>query len=258
VRDPVRNHRNSLAARQEPNFDDLFKAPRRKRKLARAGFWARFSARFSARGAVDLLAVFVAVAAMLLVFVNALGLQKASNAARITPQISHKSAAPISSPTVAPLPQPRPDPGNGRNRTDLLRDVQQELASRGYYDGAVDGAAGPRISQAIRDFELTQRLRVTGEASEILLGQIRKAGNKSDITGSIKPSSPAAGNAKILSAQRLLARYGYGPIRMNGATDKETHDAIERFERDRNLPPTGEVSERLMRELAAYSGGTLD
>jgi peptidoglycan hydrolase-like protein with peptidoglycan-binding domain len=136
--------------------------------------------------------------------------------------------------------------------------VQQELASRGYYDGAVDGAAGPRISQAIRDFEITQRLRVTGEASETLLGQIRKAGNKSDITGSIQPAKPATGNPQILSAQRLLARYGYGPIHMSGTADKETHEAIERFERDRKMPTTGEVSERLMRELAAYSGGTLD
>jgi peptidoglycan hydrolase-like protein with peptidoglycan-binding domain len=244
-----------LAARQEPNLDDLFKMPRRKRKVARKTIWTRFSA----RGAVDLLAVFVAVAAMLLVFVNALGLQKASNAARITPQITQKSAAPAAAnPAMAPLPQPRPDPGNGRGRTDLLRDVQQELASRGYYDGAIDGAAGPRISQASRDFEQTQRLRVTGEASEVLLGQIRKVGNKFDVTGSIKPASAAAANAKILSAQRLLARYGYGPIRVNGAADQETHDAIERFERDRNLPATGEVSERLMRELAAYSGGTLD
>jgi peptidoglycan hydrolase-like protein with peptidoglycan-binding domain len=243
-----------LAARQEPNLDDLFKTPRRKRKVARVSIWARFGT----RGAADLLAAFVAVAAMLLVFVNALGLQKASNAARISPQITQKSAAPAAASPAAPLPQPRPDPGKGRGRIDLLRDVQQELASRGYYDGAIDGAAGPRINQAIRDFEFTQRLRVTGEASEILLGQIRKAGDKSDITGSIKPASGAVGNAKVLSAQRLLARYGYGPIRMNAAADKETHDAIERFERDRNLPPTGEVSERLMRELAAYSGGTLD
>jgi peptidoglycan hydrolase-like protein with peptidoglycan-binding domain len=251
VRDPVRNHRNSLAARQEPNFDDLFKTPRRKRKPAKTGFLTRFSA----RGAVDFLAVSVAIAAILLVFVNALGLQKASNAARISPQATQKSP---SLPAAVPLPQPRPEPGNVRGRTDLLRDVQQELASRGYYDGAVDGAAGPRISQAIRDFEITQRLRVTGEASETLLGQIRKAGNKSDITGSIQPSKPVAGNPQILSAQRLLARYGYGPIHMSGTADKETHDAIERFERDRKMPTTGEVSERLMRELAAYSGGTLD
>jgi peptidoglycan hydrolase-like protein with peptidoglycan-binding domain len=250
VRDPVRNHRSSLAARQEPNFDDLFKASRRKRKPARAGFWTRFSA----RGAVDFLAVFVAVAAILLVFVNALGLQKAPNAARISPQTMQKPAVPA----TAPLPQPRPDSGNSRSRTDLLRDVQQELASRGYYDGAVDGAAGPRISQAIRDFELTQRLRVTGEVSETLLGQIRKAGGKSDITGSIGPLKPATGNPQVLFAQRALSRYGYGPVHISGAADQETHVAIERFERDRNMIPSGEVSDRLLHELAAYSGGSLD
>jgi peptidoglycan hydrolase-like protein with peptidoglycan-binding domain len=250
VRDPIRNHRSSSAERQEPNFDDLFKASRRKKKPARGGFFARFSA----RGVVDFLAAFVAVAAVLFVFVNALVLQKAPNAVRISPQATQKSAVPA----AAPLPQPRPDSGNNRSRTDLLRDVQQELASRGYYDGAVDGAAGPRISQAIRDFELTQRLRVTGEASETLLAQIRKAGNKSDITGSVEPAKLAAGNPKILSSQRLLARYGYGPLHMSGTTDRETQEAIERFERDHNMPPTGVVSERLMRELASFSGGTLD
>ena len=250
MREPVRNHRNSLAARQEPNFDDLFKVSRRKRKPARAGILTRFSL----RAAVDFLAVSVAIVAVILVFVNALGLQKASNAARISPQVTQKPAVPA----IAPLPQPRPDSANGRSRTDLLRDVQQELASRGYYDGAVDGAAGPRISQAIRDFEQTQRLRVTGEASETLLAQIRKAGSKSDITGSIGPSKPVAGNPQLISAQRLLARYGYGPVHMSGTADRETHEAIERFERDRNMPATGEISERLMRELASYSGGTLD
>ena len=254
MRDPVRNHRSSLAARQEPNFDDLFKASRRKRKSARTGFFARFSA----RGAVDFLAVFVAVAAILLVFVNALGLQKAPHAARISPPATQKPVVPPSLPAATPLPQPRPDAGNSRSRTDLWRDVQQDLASRGYYDGAVDGTAGPRISQAIRDFELVQRLRVTGEASETLLGQIRKAGNKSDITGSIGPAKPAAGNPQILSAQRRLARYGYGPIHVNGAADQETRAAIERFERDRNMLPSGEISERLLRELAAFSGGALD
>ena len=251
MRNPVRNHRNSLAARQEPNLDDLFKTPRRKRKPARAGLLTRFSA----RGAVDFLAVSVAIAAILLVFVNALGLQKASNATRISPPATHEIAASpgcCSASAAASRARKRSRP----NRS--LARCAAELASRGYYDGAVDGAAGPRISQAIRDFEITQRLRVTGEASEILLGQIRKAGNKSDITGSVQPSKPVAGNPQILSAQRLLARYGYGPIHISGAADKETHEAIERFERDHKMPATGEISERLMRELASFSGGSLD
>jgi len=169
-------------------------------------------------------------------------------------------------PVAAPLPPPRPDPATGRSRTELLRDVQQELAGRGYYDGAVDGLTGPRISQAIRDFEQMQRLKTTGEASDGLLAQIRKAGpksdsksdSKSDVTGSIKPTGAAAANTQTLSVQRLLARYGYGPIHVNGMADKETREAIARFERDRKMPETGEVSDRLRRELASFSGSSLD
>jgi peptidoglycan hydrolase-like protein with peptidoglycan-binding domain len=237
-------------ARREPSFDDLCKAPRRKRKPARTGLVARFGA----RGIVDSLAVLVAAAAIGLVFVNALGLQKAPNGAR-GPQLAAPKAA---APTAVPLPQPRPDSGNARGRTDLMHDVQAELASRGYYDGAIDGAAGPRISQAIRDFEQIERLRVTGEPSETLLGQIRKAGPKSDVTGSIGPANPPAGNPQVLSVQRVLARYGYGPVHMNGASDRETREAIERFERDREMPQTGEISERLLRALVTFNGGALD
>ena len=235
--------------RREPNFDDVFKAPRRKRKPARAGLFARFGA----RGIADSLAVLVAAAAIGLVFVNALGLQKAPNAAR-----GAQPAAQRSVPATMPLPQPRPESGNARSRSDLMRDVQEALASRGYYDGAIDGAAGPRIDQAIRDFEQGERLRVTGEPSETLLAQIRKAGPKSDITGSIAPAKSAAANPQILSVQRLLARYGYGPVHPSGAADRETREAIERFERDRALPQTGAISAPLLKELAAFNGGVLD
>jgi peptidoglycan hydrolase-like protein with peptidoglycan-binding domain len=236
-------------ARREPNFDDVFKAPPRKRgQPARAGIFARFGA----RGIADSLAVLVAAAAVGLVCVNALGLQKAPGARGPQP------AAQKSAPAAAPLPQPRPESGNVRGRADLMHDVQEQLAGRGYYDGAIDGAAGPRISQAIREFERTERLPVTGEPSEALLAQIRKAGPKADITGSIGPAKPASGSAQVSSVQRLLARYGYGPVHVTGTADGETREAIGRFERDRDMPQTGEISERLLKELAAFNGGALD
>ena len=240
-----------MGPRQEPNFDDVFKPARRKRKPAPKGLLTRMSA----RGASDVVAAVVAGVAVLWVFVNALGFQNASNTARVVPI---QKTLPPAAPVVAPLPQPRPDPTSGRSRTELLRDVQQELANRGYYDGAVDGLTGPRITQAIRDFERTQRLKATGEASDSLLAQIRKTGPRSDITGSIKPSTAAGGNPQTVSVQRQLARYGYGPVHVTGIADQETRDAIQRFERDRNLPETGEVTDRLRRELASFSGGALD
>src|SRR5262249_22590638 len=118
-----------------------------------------------------------------------------------------------------------------------------------------DGAPGPRITQAIRDFESAQRIRVAAEPSELLLGQIRRAPARNDITGSIGPAAAPTANPRVLSVQRLLARFGYGPLRFSGLQDQETREAIGRFEKDRNMQQTGEVSDRLQRELAAYGAG---
>jgi cytoskeletal protein RodZ len=57
-----------------------------------------------------------------------------------------------------------------------------------------------------------------------------------------------------LSAQKALAKLGYGPVRTEGRLDDSTRNAIERFEKDRKLPVTRELSPRTQRELAAASG----
>jgi hypothetical protein len=40
--------------------------------------------------------------------------------------------------------------------------------------------------------------------------------------------------------------------------DADTQAAIERFERERKMPVSGQVSARLTRELATMTGRTLD
>ena len=58
--------------------------------------------------------------------------------------------------------------------------------------------------------------------------------------------------------QRVLNEFGYGPIKVNGTFDDATKNGIERFERDHNLPVTGQNSPRLRHALAAATGATLD
>jgi len=249
----------SSASRREPDFDDLFHVAKRRRKARRGSLLQRIGGRRIA----DILAASVAVAATLLVFVNALSMQRAPHQRTVPSQTSTEATAKRAVPaapaaTTAPIPPVRPDSGNRRTRSDIMLDVQRELASHGYYDGAVDGQSGPRISQAIRGFEQTNGLKASGEASDVLLEKIRKAAAKSDITGSIEPASKVAAGSRIVSVQRMLARCGYGPVRFNGEMDKDTRAAVERFERDRNMPATGEISDRLVRELAAFSGASLD
>ena len=54
--------------------------------------------------------------------------------------------------------------------------IQQELASKGFNVGPVDGAVGPRTRQAIRDYQTRAGLPVTGEPSLELLNHIRLIG----------------------------------------------------------------------------------
>lgn len=66
----------------------------------------------------------------------------------------------------------------------------------------------------------------------------------------------AAADALIATVQTALARAAYGPLDADGLMGPATRDAIMRFQRDRDLPVTGEVSEGLIVELRAY--GALD
>ncbi len=63
--------------------------------------------------------------------------------------------------------------------------------------------------------------------------------------------------ARMVAVQRALSAFGYGQIKPTGKLGPETIAAIEQFERDHNLPITGQMSERLTRELTAMKGGPL-
>ena len=63
---------------------------------------------------------------------------------------------------------------------------------------------------------------------------------------------------QVLAIQRALADFGYGQIKPTGVYDPETKEAIEKFERDRRLPVTGQMSDQLVRELAAMTGRPLE
>jgi peptidoglycan hydrolase-like protein with peptidoglycan-binding domain len=73
-----------------------------------------------------------------------------------------------------------------------------------------------------------------------------------------RAANAAAPAKRIISVQRALADFGYGQVAPTGVMGAETKTAIERFERERKLPVTGQVSDRLLRELAAVTGRPLE
>jgi len=70
----------------------------------------------------------------------------------------------------------------------------------------------------------------------------------------VPPASVGRAEAdSVLLGQRALAKLGYS-VKPDGIMGSETRQAIERFERARQLPVTGEFGARTLRELAALSG----
>src|SRR3954467_2244988 len=63
---------------------------------------------------------------------------------------------------------------------------------------------------------------------------------------------------RVAAVQRALTDYGYGQLKPTGAVGADPSAAIQKFERERKLPVTGQMSERLVRELSAVTGRALD
>jgi hypothetical protein len=123
-------------------------------------------------------------------------------------------------PSVAPVPPARPPAG--------VPPTQQ--------------AAAPRT--AIRD----------------PIGDMIRAADTTTGTATSARSSeqPAEPQRVVASAQRALSKLGYGPLKPDGLLGQGTRQALERFQRERRLPTTGELGPRTIRELSAQAGMTVD
>ncbi len=76
-----------------------------------------------------------------------------------------------------------------------------------------------------------------------------------------RPEAPAdvMNPLRQLSAvQRTLNEFGYGPIKVSGILDDNTREGIARFERDHNLPVTGQNTPQLRRAISTATGRSLE
>ena len=77
------------------------------------------------------------------------------------------------------------------------------------------------------------------------------------VNASLQPTVVGAADPlqarRILATQRALDRLGF-QVASDGVLGPGTRAAIQRFERERDLPVTGDLSPRTLRALAARSG----
>ena len=210
----------------------------------------------------EIVGIVLAAAAALTIFVNALFLQHGPHPSPIfatRPLV--KQVQPLAAPAVPPKAK---SDASLQNRTQLIADIQRELTRRGFYDGPADGIWGAKTDAAARDFAQAGALKMNIQASEALLRAIA-ASNTRAKNG--PPAAPAqddpiakllAPSPRVTAVQRALADFGYGQVNATGIYDPATRSAIETFQRERRLPVNGEITDELVRELAAVAGRPLE
>jgi len=77
-------------------------------------------------------------------------------------------------------------------------------------------------------------------------------------TASRSDAVQITGSRRVAAVQRVLTEYGYGQLKATGTIGSDTQGAIQKFEREHKMPPTGQVSDRLVRELIAMVGHPID
>jgi len=71
-------------------------------------------------------------------------------------------------------------------------------------------------------------------------------------------ANPAAASRRVAAVQRALTDYGYGQLKPTGTIGSDTQAAIQKFERERKIPVTGQVSDRLVHELTTVIGRPIE
>jgi peptidoglycan hydrolase-like protein with peptidoglycan-binding domain len=215
----------------------------------------------------EFVGIAMATVAVFTISLNALFLQKGPHPAPIfATQPLLTRGIPVTPPRPQAAQPNAASDSTAQSRGQLIADIQRELGRKGYYDGASDGIWGAKTDAAARDFVQATGLKISPEASENLLRAIVTSSAKAQSSRAASPdpvrndriADMIGPSKRVLAIQRALADFGYGQIKSTGVNDADTRAAIEKFERDRRMPVTGQLSDRFVRELAAMTGRPLE
>ncbi len=142
----------------------------------------------------------------------------------------------------------------------VVHDLQTELTELKFYEGEVDGLPGPKTRQAVIAYQKANGLAANGEPTQQLLDKIRFNRRVAEVAAAPAPSIEPTPKEKepvskdVQLVQSGLAELGYSPGPVDGVLGEQTRQAIRKFEQDRRLVETGQISPRLLRELRKITG----
>jgi Putative peptidoglycan binding domain len=205
----------------------------------------------------DLVAGALAVAAIGAIVANALFLQSGPHP---SPMFGSVVTLPAPAPSpVSPLPRPRPAEAT---KAEAAPAEPRAVESRTADTKAADAKA---VEPKAADIKASDT-----KAADPLTNLVKATSAAPVATSSIpRPPAPIpfpshndnlapGGSRRVAAVQRALTEYGYGQLKPTGTIGSDTQAAIARFERERKIPATGQMSDRMVHELSAMIGHSID
>ena len=180
----------------------------------------------------DMIAGVLAFAAVSAIIANALFLQAGRHPSPMFGSVAALSAT--GSVSASPLPRPRPVDAMTRS--------------------AEPSPADPKPAEPKAADPLANLVKSTNAPAVAPSNTARPPASIPASSHNEMAASPAATPRRVAAVQRALTEYGYGQLKPTGTVGSDTQAAIQKFERERKIPVTGQVSDRLVRELATVTG----
>jgi len=231
-------------------IDDDDEMPRRRRRGAKAAAIEveqerGLVMRILLHSPKDMVAGLLAAAAVCAILANALFLQAGRH-----PSPMFGSVVTLPAPQAAVVsPLPRPRPVELTSEPPEIRPVEARGADPKHVEIKSADPRGDSKKPDSKNPDLV--VKSTGAAPAAPANAARPP-------APIPDTAQSAGARRVAAVQRALTQYGYGQLKPTGAVGSDTQAAISKFERDRKLPVTGQMSDRLVKELTAMIGHPID
>ena len=213
--------------------------PRRRRPravAAEADSERGFAMRILLRSPKDVVAGAFAFAAVIAIIANALFLQAGRHP---SPMFGSVVAMPaVASAPASPLPRPRPAEAD---------------ASLFEPKAAETKPAEPKAADPLASLVKATSAPAAAPSNIVRPPAPVPASSRNETIANLSP-----GSRRVAAVQRALTEYGYGQLKPTGTIGSDSQAAIQKFERERKLPVTGQISDRLVRELIAVTGRPIE
>lgn len=187
----------------------------------------------------DSLAIMVAAAMVAAILGNALFMQAGRH-----PSPMFGRSAPVAFPTAAPAlinPLPKARPIEADAKPAEIRAVEAKPPTQP--EPRTNDPMGQLVARTAAPSQTPASVAVTRPPAPI------PAAAKAD---------SAASQRRVAAVQRALTEFGYGQLKPTGVVGTDTQAAISKFEKERKLPVTGQVSDRMVRELSTVTGRPIE